>query len=108
MSILDRKYNRSNFLKQEVYKGTPEYDLSEGGFNNFQVKDKVRLYQLDSYEAYRPDIISFRIYQNTEYWWILLKFNNIIDPFTELKPGLIIKVPSANDIQNFAKKNKKF
>jgi hypothetical protein len=107
MSILDNKYNRATFFKPEILDGIPELDLSEGKFSLFETKAQVRMYQLDSYEAFRPDIISYRIYNTTSYWWILMKYNNIIDPLEELVPGLILKVPDASDIRNFVREVKK-
>jgi len=46
----------------------------------------------------RIDIISYRIYGSTKYWWILLEFNDIIDQFT-IKTGDLLKFFSLTDLE---------
>lgn len=46
----------------------------------------------------RPDLLSYRIYGDTQYWWLLLKYNNILD-INELYNGRIIRYPSLDDIE---------
>lgn len=46
----------------------------------------------------RPDLLSYKIYGDTQYWWILLKYNNIID-LNDLYKGRVISYPSLNDIE---------
>ena len=105
---LAKKYSRENFLNIFMNNGTPELDLSSGDFElMFRTTIKPRLYQLDTYEEFRPDVISFRCYKNTQVWWILMKYNDIIDPFNELVAGLVLKVPDFKDIQNFQREIKK-
>ena len=38
--------------------------------------------------------ISFKFYNTIGLWWLICKFNNIINPFTEITPGKFIKIPS--------------
>lgn len=37
-------------------------------------------------EDSRPDLLSYNIYGDTQYWWILLMYNNIID-YSKIKTG---------------------
>ena len=105
---LRKKYARENFLNQFMNGDTPEYDLSSGDFQLlFKTTKKPRLYQLDKYEAGRPDLLAYKIYQNTQLWWILMKYNDIIDPFSELVEGFVLKVPDLKDIQTFQRESKK-
>jgi len=105
---LRKKYARENFLNIFMNGDTPELDLSSGDFQlMFKTTIKPRLYQLDSYEENRPDLISFKCYQNSQVWWILMKYNDIIDPFSELVSGVVLKVPDFKDIQNFQREIKK-
>lgn len=48
----------------------------------------------------RPDLLSFRIYGHSQYWWILLLYNRIID-YSNLTTGYIILYPSADSIESF-------
>jgi hypothetical protein len=99
-----KKYNRSNYFSKITIDGDVELDLSEGHFQLFTLTREVRHYQVSKYESMRPDIVSEAIYGTVDHWWVLLKFNDIVDIFTEFKEGFIIKVPNVVDIQNFNKK----
>ena len=108
MALVSKKYERSNFLNVFMNNGTPELDLSSGDFwSLFKTTTKPRMYQIDNYEANRPDIISNRCYVQVDLWWILMKYNDIIDPFSELVGGTVLKVPDFKDIQSYQKTRKK-
>jgi hypothetical protein len=40
----------------------------------------------------RPDVIAHRLLGSTEYWWVLMMYNNLIMP-SQLKAGVTIKYP---------------
>ncbi len=42
----------------------------------------------------RPDLLSYNIYGVPELWWVIYEFNNIRDPFFELKSGQILRIPA--------------
>lgn len=44
----------------------------------------------------RPDNISFDLYGNSKYWWIIAMANDVIDPFVEFYKGRELKVPEIN------------
>lgn len=44
-------------------------------------------------EAGRPDLISFRAYGTARYAWLVLQYNTIVDPVTELTTGAEILLP---------------
>jgi len=46
------------------------------------------------FETARPDMISQRLYGKPIYAWLVLMYNNIVDPETELLPGKVITMPS--------------
>jgi hypothetical protein len=41
----------------------------------------------------RPDLLSFLAYGTSGYWWLLILFNGILDPYTELTADKEIKIP---------------
>lgn len=47
----------------------------------------------------RPDLISFKAYGTTEYWWVIYEFNNISDPLFELTTGQILRIPRLARVQ---------
>jgi hypothetical protein len=58
---------------------------------------------LGQYEG-RPDLISFQFYGDVSLWWVIMVANDIDDPITDLKPGIILKIPNVLDIQDFSRK----
>ena len=54
--------------------------------------------QVSDSEYGRLDLISFRLYQTTRYWWILANANNIVDPFEEILPGKVLRAPSVTQL----------
>ena len=42
----------------------------------------------------RPDLVSFKCYGVVELWWAIYEFNNIRDPFFDIKSGQILRVPA--------------
>jgi hypothetical protein len=49
-------------------------------------------YVIPGYE-HRPDLISDIFYNTPEYWWLILLYNSIDDPFEGLNVGDQIKIP---------------
>lgn len=48
----------------------------------------------------RPDAISYDVYGNAKYWWVIAMANSIKDPFFEFYKGRELKIP---DIQTVKK-----
>lgn len=46
-----------------------------------------------------PDLLSYDIYGNTQYWWLLMLYNDLTSP-QEIKAGMPIAFPSLNNIEN--------
>lgn len=46
----------------------------------------------------RPDLLSYSIYKDTQYWWVLLLYNHILS-VNELVNGKTISYPSKNSIE---------
>jgi len=45
------------------------------------------------------DSLALKYYGNPTYYWIILDFNRIQDPFMELKEGIYIKIPLLSTIE---------
>lgn len=41
------------------------------------------------------DNIAFAFYNDPSLWWVIAQYNNILDPVTEIVPGLILLIPTA-------------
>lgn len=52
-----------------------------------------------SRQQYRPDLLSFDLYGNSNYWWtiVLLNRDTLKDPIRDLKTGTVLRIiPSAS------------
>lgn len=46
----------------------------------------------------RPDIISFKAYGISDYWWVIYEFNGIKDPFFDLKLNDNLRIPPIDKV----------
>lgn len=60
---------------------------------------RVGMYETNYFDIARPDLISYKIYQKSEYWWILMVYNDLID-FTKITEKMRIEYPSLQAIEN--------
>lgn len=51
-------------------------------------------------EEKKPDLVSFKIYEDTQYWWILLLYNDLFDS-QDLVTGTVLQFPSVTDLDEF-------
>lgn len=49
---------------------------------------------------FRPDLLSYSLYGNSNYWWtiVLINRNQILDPIRDLRAGMVLRVLSKTDI----------
>ena len=92
--------DRDSFLS--VDSETKDIDfLSNQLFREYWAETGERV-RVESQDVGRPDLISSRVFGSDGPWWMLLKYNGIDDPWNELWPGLVLKVPSEETMQSYA------
>lgn len=87
------------------------YDFSkfcefvEGAYDSVESYFLQELAKLPAYGYYqvvgesgRPDLLSYRIYGSTQYWWILLFYNNLLS-IDDIENNMNIRYPSLDDIE---------
>lgn len=57
-------------------------------------RDDDIIYTITSDDVGRPDLISYNVYGTAELLWLVLQYNNILDPTTELNIGTELILPS--------------
>lgn len=57
------------------------------------------IYVVDAKDIDRPDLISYRLFNTVELWWLVLDYNKITDPYT-LQIGQKLKIPSVDVIKS--------
>ncbi|MCQ2209654.1 MAG: hypothetical protein MJZ34_05130 [Paludibacteraceae bacterium] len=95
------RYNLSYFLDTNVVDGQKEFDFSSLPQIE-SISDQIYIVKDSDYA--RPDVISWNVYGNCEYWWILMEFNGISDIWHDLIPGTILKCPYTTEIEAFVDK----
>lgn len=73
-----------------------EYDLPQSNMlkTNY-VYDTVTVM---AKESGRLDLVSYRVYNTPVYWWLIARFNGIINPETAVA-GTRLKIPKLQEIQ---------
>ena len=51
-------------------------------------------------EETRPDQISYIIYGDTQYWWVIMLYNDILD-VEDIEVGMILNYPDPDDLDSF-------
>ena len=89
----DKRFDMAKFL---------EFTDDLDPLNSFMILNINRLPEhgsmIVSNQELRPDLLSYKIYGDTQYWWLLLKYNNILN-INDLYKGRKISYPSLNDIE---------
>ena len=96
--------NRTKFYSETTVDSIQEMDFLYNNLSKFVTKYDTSSYRVNEADLQRPDLISYRIYGTVKYWWLVLSYNGISNPFTELETGDIIQLPNILDIYNFYKK----
>lgn len=73
------KYSRTNYSTLEIVNGIAERDLVNSKFNDYSFKYPYKQYRLSYQDYMRPDIISYKLFGVSDYWWIILKCNPEIE-----------------------------
>jgi hypothetical protein len=60
----------------------------------------IAIHTVDEYEVMRPDLISKKHYNSTDYWDLILKFNGISNPLS-ITEGLQLSIPDKDGAQRF-------
>lgn len=61
----------------------------------------------NKYEVKVPSFlpnISYIFYDTTSLWWLIARFNKIIFPLEEIKPGTILYIPTLSEVSKYLNK----
>lgn len=87
-------FNRFVFMKpgnkDKFYDWRMKFETLDLQFETFLISEEKYVN--------RPDAISYNVYGNSKYWWIIAMANDIKDPFFEFHKGRKLKIP---DLQLF-------
>ena len=93
----------TDFFQTVTVRGNQEYDFLQNSLSNFTTVYPVSYYQLTAEDIGRMDLISFKVYQTVDYWWLLAYVNDVENIFTDMTVGDLYQIPNLLDIYQFFK-----
>lgn len=69
--------------------------------------DVEKVITVDGSTAFRPDLLSKFNYDSFQFGWLIMDFNDIIDPFEELYEGKQLSIPNLDQYLDFFNKSSK-
>ncbi len=90
----DARYDFAKFLQYENNNFDPLTSKFLEELNTLEISGEYKV----TTEEYRPELLSYYIYSDQQYWWILLEYNNLLS-FEDLVTGLTISYPSLADLE---------
>lgn len=97
---LKTRYDIAKFVEWYVPQfETPVYDILFSYFWNAVVGLPQGGKFIVSGEENRPDLVSYKIYGTTQYWWIILYYNSLVHN-EEITAGLELKYPLLSDLES--------
>jgi hypothetical protein len=69
---------------------TEEMDTT---IQNLEDDYEVTMGRIPKYHDSRPDLTSDAFYSSPKYWWLILMYNTMEDPFNNFNPGDIVRIP---------------
>jgi len=120
-NTFDKKYFNRGTDSQMRFMTSAKYNMSDRDFgsnnidianiyynilNSKEVQDLIDEYVLNRYWVYHPvrkfekwNILSKIYYFTDEYYWLIILFNRIVDPFQDLLNFNIVRIPNISFIQ---------
>ena len=97
---------RADYIPVVNVKGVAVLDWLDSGYTQlFRQGFSYVSHMIGQDEEFAPDLISYNAYGATEYWWIIMQFNSIQFPLTQLQAGTIINIPDLNQVIEFLTAN---
>ena len=95
-SVDGRRYDMDKFMELINDGHDP---LTSALFNEVQNLELGGRYTVQG-EDERPDLLSFRIFDTTDYWWIIMLYNSFISP-SDIKTGEQVVFPKLTALENY-------
>ena len=98
---------RVNFIPiVTLPKGTQTLDWLSSGYTQLWKQNfSYTSHMISQDEEFAPDLISINSYGEEDYWWVIMQFNSIQFPLTQLAAGTVIKIPNLNQVLAYLNTN---
>jgi hypothetical protein len=97
------KYSRTNFFEKNKIDGVLENDLITNNFNQTTFDRNKTFYSIKSQDIQRPELLSYKQYQNQNMWWFIMKYNDVDDIWNDLSPSDSLTILNNLDIEDYYK-----
>ena len=97
---------RTSFFNIVGSGNASEYDHLNNSLSRFVMNYPVQYYRVTADDVMRADLISYKVYQSVNYWWLICFVNKIQNPLTDISIGDLLKIPNILDIYDFYKRYK--
>jgi len=93
-----------------LFDTTDEGQYTEIDILNNKMEGIADIREIDKYRVTelthdRLDLISFKFYGNYHMGWLICEYNEIIDPFSEISVGDILRIPSLDGYYRYFTRN---
>jgi len=93
-------FRRGNFIPLTADKQRLDYFNASYIDIKFALTPERQFVVSEAWEANLPGLAD-HLYGDINFWWILALYNGIVDPILDVKKGLVLGVPSKEDIIAF-------
>lgn len=97
-------YKRKFLYKRETVDGVRELDYLQTELFNQQIGVDFE-YTINQSTAFRPDLIARQTLGNFHYGWLIMDYNDILDPYEELFVGRTLRIPKIDEYFEFYNEN---
>jgi hypothetical protein len=95
---------RTDYYTKLTVDGVYELDFLWNSVGNFTTSYPVKYYRVKDEDQMRLDLVSYKMYGSTDFWWIIGVINNVENPLIDIVPGMLLKIPSVLDVYDFSKR----
>ena len=93
-TTITSRYIKSNIL---LYGDDKKITYETYKRKKYLYNDSDRFFEIRPGLEYRPDVVSNTIYGSSDYWWLIMEYNNIKD-IMEFKSGLYLRIPKISEV----------
>jgi len=99
---------RTNLCSTVTVNNIVERDINNCQWDKLNINRQIAYYKITQNDLQRPDLIAQKIYGTFQYWWVLMKFNQIDDCWNDMVVGDVIKCPNKLDIEEYFSTTKSY
>ena len=93
--------NRLNFYNVVTVDEVPELDFLWNSLSDFEMRYAPAYYRVVGGDVMRPDLISYKCYGTSDFWWVIMLVNKIDNPLVDIVEGQVLTIPNQLDLYDF-------